>query len=201
VLFAEQGLASAAFIAAATLNSIVGAKLAGDASLAGLPAASYLLSGAFSAFGWGYLNDLWGRRGGLVAGLLVGALGSGVAFFAIARGSFPIFLLGMLLVGIANAAVNLGRFAAAEVSPPAVRGRAISNVVVGGTLGSVVGPFVAGPAGQAFKGLAGDELAGAYAIAQTRSSRNWPGGGATVSGRFRRVRAPPQETASHARRH
>jgi hypothetical protein len=37
VLFAEQGLASAALIAAATLNSIVGAKLAGTASLAGLP--------------------------------------------------------------------------------------------------------------------------------------------------------------------
>jgi MFS family permease len=164
ILFAEQGLASAAFIAAATLNSIVGAKLAGNASLAGLPSAAYLLSGALSAFGWGYLNDAWGRRGGLVAGLLVGALGSGIAFFAIARGSFPIFLFGMLLVGVANAEVNLGRFAAAEVSPPALRGRAVSNVVIGGTLGAVVGPFIAGPAGQAFKWLAGDELAGAYAI-------------------------------------
>jgi MFS family permease len=122
------------------------------------------VAGAFSAFGWGYLNDLWGRRGGLVAGLLTGALGLGISFFAIARGSFSIFLAGMVFVGIANAAVLLGRFAAAEVNPPAARGRAISNVVVGGTIGSVVGPFVAGPAGQAFKGLAGDELAGAYAI-------------------------------------
>jgi MFS family permease len=164
VLFAEQGLASAALIAAATLNSIVGAKLAGTASLAGLPSATYLMAGAFSAFGWGYLNDLWGRRGGLVAGLLIGALGLGISFFAIARGSFVIFLVGMILVGIANAAVLLGRFAAAEVFPPAARGRAISNVVVGGTIGSVIGPFVAGPAGQAFKVLAGDELAGAYAI-------------------------------------
>jgi MFS family permease len=164
VLFAEQGLASAALIAAATLNSIVGAKLAGTASLAGLPSATYLIAGAFSAFGWGYLNDLWGRRGGLVAGLLTGSLGLGIAFVAIARGSFPIFLVGMVFVGIANAAVLLGRFAAAEVNAPLARGRAISNVVVGGTIGSVVGPFVAGPAGQAFKGLAGDELAGAYAI-------------------------------------
>ena len=97
VLFAEQGLASAALIAAATLNSIVGAKLAGTASLAGLPSATYLIAGAFSAFGWGYLNDLWGRRGGLVAGLLAGAFGLGISFFAIARGSFPIFLGGMAL--------------------------------------------------------------------------------------------------------
>ena len=164
VLFAGQGLASAAFIAASTLNAIVGAKLAGNASLAGLPSAAYLLAGALAAFGWGYLNDAWGRRGGLVAGLLIGALGSGVAFIAIARESFPLFLLGMLFIGISSAEVQLARFAAAEVNPPAARGRAISNVVVGGALGSVIGPFVAGPAGQAFKGIAGDELAGAYAI-------------------------------------
>jgi predicted MFS family arabinose efflux permease len=37
-------------------------------------------------------------------------------------------------------------------------------VVLGGTLGAVIGPFVTGPAGQFFKGFAGDELAGAYAI-------------------------------------
>jgi MFS family permease len=68
-------------------------------------------------------------------------------------------------MGIANAAVQLGRFAAAEVNPPDQRGRAISNVVIGGTIGSVVGPFVAGPAGQLIKPFAGDELAGAYLVA------------------------------------
>lgn len=165
ILFAQQGLASAAFIAAATLNAIVGAKLAGTASLAGVPSAVYLLAGAFSALGWGFLNDLLGRRGGLTLGLFTGAVGSGLAFFAIARASFAFFLVGMLLMGVANAEVQLARFAAAEVSPPAARGRAISNVVLGGTLGSVVGPFVAGPAGQFFRAFAGDELAGAYAVA------------------------------------
>jgi MFS family permease len=67
-------------------------------------------------------------------------------------------------MGAANAAVTLARFAAAEVSPPALRGRAISNVVIGGTVGSILGPLVAGPAGQFFKSIAGSELAGAYAI-------------------------------------
>jgi MFS family permease len=165
VLFAQQSLASAGFIAAATLNSIVGAKLANNASWAGLPTAVYLFGGALAAFGWGYVFDLIGRRNGLVTGLLIGALGSGIAFLAIARETFSIFLGGMVLMGIANAAVTLGRFAAAEVNPPAQRGRAISNVVIGGTIGSVVGPFVAGPAGQFVKPFAGDELAGAYLVA------------------------------------
>ena len=164
VLFAQQGLASAAFIAAATLNAIVAADLAGSASLAGVPAAAYLLAGAFAAGGWGILNDLLGRRRALALGLLIGAVGSGVAFFAIAARSFLGFLAGMLLMGVANAAVQLARFIAAEVNLPEARGRAISQVVLGGTVGSVIGPFVAGPAGQYFKSFAGDELAGAYAV-------------------------------------
>ena len=94
VLFAQQSLASAGFIAASTLNAIVGAKLAGNASWAGVPSAVYLFGGALSAFGWGYLFDLIGRRKGLAAGLLIGAAGSGIAFFAIARESFVIFLAG-----------------------------------------------------------------------------------------------------------
>jgi len=164
ILFANQSLASAGFIAAATLNSIVGAALGGDAGWAGVPTAIYLLAGAFAAFGWGYLFDSMGRRNGMVTGLVLGALGSGIAFYAVAKHSMAFFLGGMVLMGISNAAVQLGRFAAAEVNMPTNRGKAISNVVIGGTVGSIVGPFVTGPAGTFFKPIAGDELAGAYAI-------------------------------------
>jgi MFS family permease len=50
------------------------------------------------------------------------------------------------------------------VNLPENRGKAISNVVIGGTIGSVVGPFVAGPAGDLVKPFAGTELAGAYLV-------------------------------------
>jgi MFS family permease len=114
---------------------------------------------------WGYVFDAIGRRGGLVTGLIAGVIGSGVTFYAIATHSFPVFLGGMVLMGIANAAVQLGRFAAAEVNRPEHRGRAISNVVIGGTVGSVIGPFVAGPAGGLVGSWGIDELAGAYLVA------------------------------------
>ncbi|MCL4274079.1 MAG: MFS transporter [Anaerolineales bacterium] len=165
ILFATQSLASAGFIAAATLNSIVGRDLSQNASWAGVPTAVYLLAGAFSAFMWGYVFDAIGRRGGLTTGLSIGMVGSGLTFYAIAIHSFPLFLAGMVLMGMANAAVQLGRFAAAEVNKPEHRGRAISNVVIGGTVGSVVGPFVAGPAGAIVGPLGIDELAGAYLVA------------------------------------
>ncbi|MBI3166971.1 MAG: MFS transporter [Chloroflexi bacterium] len=165
VLFAQQSLASAGFIAASTLNSIVGKELSQHANWAGVPTAVYLLAGAFSAFMWGYVYDAIGRRNGLTMGLTAGVIGSSVTFYAIAIHSFAVFLGGMVLMGIANSAVQLGRFAAAEVNKPEHRGRAISNVVIGGTVGSVVGPFVAGPAGSLVGSWGIDELAGAYLIA------------------------------------
>jgi len=165
ILFAQQSLASAGFIAAATLNSIVGKELSQNPSWAGVPTAVYLLAGAFSAFMWGYVFDAIGRRKGLVTGLGTGVVGASVTFYSIAIHSFPVFLIGMVLMGITNSAVQLGRFAAAEVNRPEHRGRAISNVVIGGTVGSVIGPFVAGPAGAVVGSWGVDELAGAYLVA------------------------------------
>jgi MFS family permease len=162
VLFANQSLASAGFIAAATLNSIIGAKLSGSASFAGVPSAVYLLGAAFAASAWGYIMDRIGRRNGIVAGLAIGVIGNTLVLFAIGISSFLLFLFGMVLMGITNAAVVLGRFAAAEVNPPEKRGAAISNVVLGGTFGAIVGPLMVGPMGTFVRSLGMDELAGAY---------------------------------------
>jgi MFS family permease len=162
VLFVQHSLASAATVAAATVNSIVGNELSHQAGWAGAPTAVYLLGGALAAFGWGYVSDAMGRRGGLVVGLIIGSVGSAIAFLAVVNLSFAVFLTGLVLMGVAAAAVQLGRFAAAEVNLPENRGRAISNVVFGGTIGSVAGPFLAGPAGSIAEPLAGNNLAGAY---------------------------------------
>src|SRR5215216_3278134 len=162
VLFANQSLASAGFIASATLNSIIGAKLAGNPSFAGVPSAVYLLGAAFAASAWGYLMDRIGRRNGMVSALLIGVIGNVLVLYSLAISSLLLFLTGMVLMGITNAAVVLGRFAAAEVNPPERRGAAISNVVVGGTFGAIVGPLLIGPTGNFARSLGMDELAGAY---------------------------------------
>jgi len=165
ILFLAQCLSSAGFIAAATLNSILGAQLGGGSRWAGLPSAIYLLGSALAAYLWGYLMDLIGRRGGLVLGLILGAIGAGLATQAATLSSLPEFLVGMTLMGMANAAVVLGRFAAAEVHPPNERGKAISNVVIGGTFGSIFGPLLVAPAGNLAPIYGLSELAGAYAAA------------------------------------
>ncbi len=162
ILFANQSLASAGFIASATLNSIIGTKLGGSASFAGVPSAVYLLGAALAASAWGYIMDRIGRRNGIVSGLIIGMVGNALVLFAIVNSSLLVFLIGMVLMGITNAAVVLGRFAAAEVNPPEKRGAAISNVVLGGTFGAIVGPLLVGPMGNLVRTFGMDELAGAY---------------------------------------
>ena len=65
-------------------------------------------------------------------------------------------------MGITNAAVMLGRFAAAEVSPPKQRGKAISTVVWGGTFGAIFGPLLVAPMGRFVTMFGMNELAGSY---------------------------------------
>jgi MFS family permease len=162
VLFTNQSLSSAGFIASATLNSIIGTKLTGNASFAGVPSAVYLLGAAFAASAWGYIMDRIGRRNGIVSGLVIGVIGNVLVLFAIGTSSFLLFLTGMVMMGITNAAVVLGRFAAAEVNPPEKRGAAISNVVLGGTFGAIVGPLLVGPMGNLVKTWGMEDVAGAY---------------------------------------
>ena len=162
VLFANQSLASAGFIAAATINSILGAQLGGNDYWTGVPSAVYLLGSALAASMWGIAFERIGRRNSMVLGLLLGVVGNTLVLLAIRASSLFMFLGGMLLMGVTNAAVVLGRFAAAEVNLPEQRGKAISQVVWGGTFGAVFGPLLVGPMGKLVTIFGMNELAGPY---------------------------------------
>jgi MFS family permease len=144
-LFATQSLVSAAFVASGTVSVIVAAQLSGNLAWAGVPSSVTQLGTACAALAVAATTDRIGRRWGLALGLAVGVLGTGLAVGAIVAGAFSLFLGGSVLLGVASAAIRLARFAAAEVHPPESRGRAISNVVIGGSVGSVVGPLLIGP--------------------------------------------------------
>ena len=164
VLFLSQSLSSAGFIAAFTVNALVGVDLSGQTAMAGVPGAVYVLGQACGALVWGFSMERIGRRGALALGQVIGVIGSAIAMSAVVDRSFPFFLVGLLLVGMARSAVDLGRFAAAEVHLPAERGRAISNVVLGSTVGAIFGPLLVGPTGQLALGAGFAELAGPYGV-------------------------------------
>ncbi|MFP3853653.1 MAG: MFS transporter [Anaerolineales bacterium] len=161
-LFVCQSIFSAGYLAAVTLASIVGADLAEHEAWAGVPAAGLLFGAAGSASLWGAGMDRFGRRPTLVSGQVVGAAGAAFAVWAVVAGSLPLFLLGMLLLGAAKASVDLGRYVAGEVHPPDFRARAIAMVVLGATIGAVVGPLLVAPMGSAANAIGLSETAGPY---------------------------------------
>ncbi|MEM6429327.1 MAG: MFS transporter, partial [Deinococcota bacterium] len=164
-LFGAQSLGSAGFSASATVASIVGATLSGRESLAGLPTATLLAGSAVAALCWGLLMDKLGRRRALTLGLFLGLIGAAIVFNGIVNSNFAVVLSGLVLMGSAQATTNLGRFVAAEVTPLAKRGRAVANVVLGGTVGAVIGPLLVGRVTTWASAAGYGELSGPYIIA------------------------------------
>ena len=141
-LFVAQALSSTGFLASATVTSIVGADLSGRAEWAGVPGAVFNLGVAGASLLLGYGMDRLGRRGALGIGFAIGVVGAVIAARSIVLQTFPGFLFGLALMGPASAAGTLSRFVAAEVHPPHERGRAIANVVIGGTAGTLIWPLL-----------------------------------------------------------
>jgi MFS family permease len=162
-LLVAQSLGSAGFLVSSTVNPLVATALGGSAAWAGAATAAYQAGSALVAYVWGLSMDRLGRRDTLAVGILVGAFGAALAWRAVSVHTLVAFLVGVSFMGMANSALQLGRFVAAEVNPPGSRGRAISHVVVGGTVGGVLGPFLVGPAGATATRLGFDELSGPYA--------------------------------------
>jgi MFS family permease len=163
-LFIAQCFGSAGFLAVATVSSIVGRNLTGSDSLATIPEAIYQIGASFAALGWGYGMDRLGRRGGLVWGIGIGALGAFLVAQAVIQGSLGLLLIGLVCMGIARSALQLARFAAAEVHPSNERARAISNVVIGGTAATFLWAGLSRQLGLLQNAFEIDELALPYVI-------------------------------------
>jgi len=164
-LFFSQINVSAGLIMIATVSAIIGAELSGKATWAGVPSAVLLLSAAVGSLVWGIFMERAGRRKGLIFGLALGAGGSILAGSAVIAVSFLMFLAGLALVGLAQAASQLGRYIAGDVHPVEERGRAIANVVVGGAVGAILGPLLVAPTGQFALSAGLNELAGPFGAA------------------------------------
>jgi MFS family permease len=161
-LLVSQSLGSAGSIAAATVAAIVAVELTGLTTLAGVPQATAQAGVAVGALIWSRLSDRMGRRGALTAGLATGAVGAAVSLVGVATGNFALLLIALFFSGSGSAAVHLGRFVAAEVNPKARRGRAVATVVLGGTVGSVLGPMLVAPTGAIAASFGWTAVAGPY---------------------------------------
>lgn len=140
ILFATQSLYSAGYVILFTISSILAVRLSGSTALSGAPVTLILAGAALGAWPIGRFMGRHGRRLGLTLGQLCGFIGSLIAGVAIMAGLLWLFLVGLFLLGISRGTLDMGRYAAADANPPQLRARAISLVVLGGTVGAFVGP-------------------------------------------------------------
>lgn len=163
-LIAGVALGSTGHIAAVTVATIVARDLLGSQTWAGLPGATVVLGAALGSVLLSALMARRGRRIGLVTGYSVGVLGALVATTAVITRSFPLLLLGTVLIGFGNTSNQLSRYTAADLVPPERRASAIGLVVWAATVGSVVGPSLVPFASNWAAGLGLPPLAGPYLL-------------------------------------
>jgi MFS family permease len=154
VLFSGVALGSTGHIAAVTVATIVAEDLSGSPLLSGAPGAAVVLGAAVGAASLSRLMVARGRRIGLSSGYVT----------AVVTRSFPLLLLGSVLIGFGNASNQLSRYAAADLFPASRRASAIGIVVWGATFGAVLGPNLVGWAGQLGESIGLPPLAGAYLL-------------------------------------
>ncbi|MGW4823152.1 MFS transporter [Streptomyces sp. NPDC004227] len=165
VLVASQVLSGAGLAAGITVGALLAQDMLGTAGLAGLPSALFTAGSALAAVGVGRISQARGRRPGLAAGYLTGAVGSAGVLAAAGLGS-PVLLFIALFVYGAGTATNLqARYAGADLAAPTHRARAVSTVLVATTLGGVVGPNLAAPTGDLAAALGIPRLAGPFLLA------------------------------------
>src|SRR5215216_3936695 len=157
-------LGSTGHIAAVTVATIIAKEMLGSEAFAGAPGATVVLGAALGAVLLSALMARRGRRVGLTAGYTIGVVGALVATVSVLTMSFPLLLLGTLLIGFGNSSNSLSRYTAADMARPQRRAAAIGTVVWASTIGSVIGPTLVPIAGEIAIQLGLPALAGPYLV-------------------------------------
>ena len=155
----------AAVAGSVAVVSLLASDMLGSDRLAGLGGAAFTLGAAAVSIPLAAYMRRRGRRPGLIAALLIGSLGAGVAATGGQLRWFPLFVIGMFLFGSGQAATLQARYVAADLALDQDRARAIGAIVWIGTLGAVFGPTFTPFEKRFGESLGLDEYIGPYLFA------------------------------------
>jgi MFS family permease len=140
VLAVAQALSGGNNAVIVSTGGIVGAMLAPDRGMATLSITMMVLGMWAGTLPVGWLAATYGRRFALQTGTAVGVLAGLISCAAVLVGSFALFCLGAFAGGLYAAGHQSYRFAAADTASERFRPKAISWVLTGGVIASVIGP-------------------------------------------------------------
>jgi MFS family permease len=163
-LFTAAALANAAVAVASPVSTIVAADRLAPA-WGGLPNAACIVGTGVGAAALTRVFRRHGPRAGLAAGYGCAAGGMALAGYAVLHADVAGLVLGMLLLGVGNAAALLSRYTVSELYPEHRRGHAIGLLVWAAGAGAIGGPLLLTPAGAAAGGLGRPAAAGPIVVA------------------------------------
>src|ERR671918_1214271 len=161
LLFLTQIISGIGIAIGASVGALLAADIAGI-GVSGVAQSAFVVGAALFALPATAIVHRRGRRPSLAAGYFVAAVGSIIVVTAAVRGSIPLLFGGFFLFGGATAAGLQARYAAVDLAPAALRGRHLSLIVWATTLGAVVGPSLAAPAGASLDRYGVPTLAGPF---------------------------------------
>ncbi len=164
VLSGSVALAGLGVTVGITVGGLLAREVAGSDAAAGLGQTAGVLGAAVLAVPLARLSDRSGRRAGLAAGYAIAVGGALVTVVAAVLSSLPLLLAGLFAFGASTACGLQARYAAADLAAPERRGRDLSLVVWATTVGSVLGPNLAGPGADLGRALGLPALGGGFAV-------------------------------------
>ncbi|MGI8332207.1 MFS transporter [Actinomadura scrupuli] len=165
VLTATQVLGGIGVATGVAVSTLAAASLSGSDAIGGLAQTSAVLGAALLAVPTARAAARGGRRTALIFAYGCGVLGAVITTIALALGTWPLMLFGLLLFGGGSTANLAARYSATDLSRPGHSARDLSIVVWATTIGSVAGPNLAAPAGRVGTWFGLPDQAGPYALA------------------------------------
>jgi MFS family permease len=143
LLAGAQGLFLTNNVVFIAINGLVGLSLAPLGWMATLPVMGYVVGGALSTPLVARTQSALGRKASFQIGLLVALASALLSAWAVVDRNFSLLVAATVIAGYYSANGQLYRFAAAELSAPSFREKAVSLVLAGGLAGAVLGPNLA----------------------------------------------------------
>src|SRR3954463_3942565 len=165
VVVCSQIFGGAGLAAGVTVGALLAQQMVGGEAVAGVPVALFTLGSALAAFGVGRLTQRSGRRLGLTAGFLAGAVGAAGIVVAAVLDNPPLFFVCLFVYGAGTATNLQARYAGTDLAPAGSRATAVSVAMVATTLGAVAGPNLVEPLGHLAAELGIPALAGPFLLA------------------------------------
>lgn len=162
MLAAATATGSLGLAAGGAAAALLAVAMTGTDAAAGLPLGAGQAGASLLV---GRLTSRSGRGPGLVLGYALGVLGAVTVILAAVGGGLLVLLAGSALLGGANAAVFLSRYAAADLGGRHARGRALGTVLVAAAVGTIAGPALLVPTGRLAQALGLPQLTGLYLLA------------------------------------